>query len=266
MTVVDYGMLSDVKPMKSALVRIKKNSGHNSQGRITIRHRGGGARRLYRVVDFKQLKTNIPGCVEAIEYDPNRTCFILRVVYRDGDRRYVVAPHGVNKGDEIITAENAPLKPGNRLMLKNIPVGYAVHNIELNPTAGGQIVRSAGSQAQVLAQETGYTHIKLPSGEVRKVLANNYATLGQVSNPDHGLMNIGKAGRARHMGIRPTVRGSVMNPCDHPYGGGEGVQPRGTRRPKNIWGKITGGRKTRDKKKWSNQVIVSRRVTRRKKK
>lgn len=266
MTVVDYGMLSGAKPMKSALVRIKKNSGHNNQGRITMRHRGGGARRLYRVVDFKQLKHNIPGRVEGIEYDPNRTCFIMRVVYQDGDRRYVMAPHGVVVGDEIITAEKAPLKPGNRLMLKNIPVGYAVHNIELNPNAGGQIVRSAGSQAQVLAHETGYTHIKLPSGEVRKVLWNNFATLGQVSNPDHGLVTIGKAGRARHMGIRPTVRGSAMNPCDHPYGGGEGAQPRGTRRPKNIWGKVTGGRKTRDHKKWSNQVIISRRITKRRKK
>ncbi|MFH1188540.1 MAG: 50S ribosomal protein L2 [bacterium] len=266
MTVVEYGGLSVVAPMRSALVRLKKTSGRNNQGRITTRHRGGGAKRLYRIVDFKQQKLDIPARIETMEYDPNRTCFIMRVVYLDGERRYLLAPCGVQVGDKIISSEKAPLNAGNRLYLKNIPIGYAVHNVELNPGKGGQIIRSAGAQAHVLAQEAGYVHLRLPSGEVRKVLWDSFATVGQVSNPDHGLVTIGKAGRKRHMGRRPVVRGTAMNPVDHPYGGGEGKQQRGTKRPKTKWGKVTGGRKTRNKKKWSKILVVSRRAIKRRKK
>jgi large subunit ribosomal protein L2 len=265
MTVVDYSILSKVKPMKSALMSFKDNAGRNSFGRITVRHQGGGVKKLYRMVDFKQTdKLNVPGKVETLEYDPYRTSFIIKVLYKDGDRRYHIAANNTKVGDEIMTAEKAPFKNGNRLSLKNIPIGYFVHNVELNPGKGGQIIRSAGSQAQVLAHEDGYTHIKLPSGEVRKILWNNFASLGQVSNPDNNLVVIGKAGRSRMMGIRPTVRGMAMNPCDHPYGGGEGCQPRGTRRPKTRWGKVTGGHKTRNRKKWSNKLIISRRAKKKK--
>jgi len=260
MTSVDFSVLSKVKPMKSATIKINKNSGRNQQGRITVRHQGGGVKQMYRRVDFKQNKVNIPGSVEALEYDPNRTCFIMRVVYKDGDRRYHIAPHGIKVGDDVMTSESVPVKTGNRLPLKNIHVGTFVHNIELSPGRGGQIVRSAGSQAQVSAHEAGYTHLRFPSSEVRKVLWGNYASVGQVSNPDNNLVIIGKAGRSRMMGIRPTVRGSVMNPVDHPYGGGEGRQPRGTKKPKTMWGKITGGRKTRNRRKLSGKFIVSRRV------
>lgn len=259
MTVVDYGILSKVRPMKLALSRLKSNAGRNNQGRITMRHQGGGVKKLYRILDFKQDKLNIPGKVETLEYDPYRSAFIMKVLYKDGDRRYLLAPRDIEVGSEIVTSEKAALSLGNRLLLKNIPVGYGVYNIELTPGKGGEIVRSAGSQAQILAHEDVYTHLKLPSGEVRKVLWNNFASLGQVSNPDHNLVTIGKAGRSRLMGIRPTVRGTAMNPVDHPYGGGEGRQPRGTKRPKTIWGKVTGGRKTRNKKKWSGKLIVSRR-------
>lgn len=258
MTVVDYGVLSKERPMKTALLRLKSSAGRNNQGRITMRHQGGGVKKLYRVLDFKQNKLNVPGRVETIEYDPYRSAFIMKVLYKDGDRRYLLAPKDIKIGGEVITSEKAALSIGNRLSLKNIPVGYGVFNIELTPHKGGEIVRSAGSVAQILAHEDGYTHVKLPSGEVRKILWNNFASLGQVSNPDYNLMTIGKAGRSRLMGIRPTVRGTAMNPVDHPYGGGEGKQPRGTKRPKTIWGKVTGGRKTRNKKKWSNKLIVSR--------
>ncbi len=259
MTVVSYGILSKVEPMKSALLRLKSNAGRNNQGRITVRHQGGGVKKLYRVVDFKQNKLNVPGRVEALEYDPYRSAFIMRVLYKDGDRRYLLAPKDIKVGEKIVTSEKMTLSLGNRLPLKNIPVGYGVYNVELTPGKGGEVVRSAGSQAQVLAHEDGYTHLKLPSGEVRKILWGNFASLGQVSNPDHNLVNIGKAGRSRLMGIRPTVRGTAMNPVDHPYGGGEGKQPRGTKRPKTLWGKVTGGHKTRNKKKWSGKLIVSRR-------
>ncbi len=261
MTVVNYGLLSRVSPFKRALKPLKRHSGRNVQGRITVRHQGGGVKRLYRIIDFKQTdKLNIPAKVETLEYDPNRPSFIMRVLYQDGERRYLIAPHNIKVGDEIISSESAPLKPGNRLPLKNIPVGYFVYNIELTPSKGGQIVRSAGSQAQVLAHEDGFTHIKLPSGEIRKILWGNFASLGQVSNPDHTLVKIGKAGRMRLMGIRPTVRATAMNPRDHPYGGGEGRQPRGIAKPKTKWGKVTGGHKTRDKGKWSNALIISRRT------
>ncbi len=262
MTTVDYGVLSAVKPEKKLLVRLPKRSGRNNQGRITMRHQGGGNKKFYRLIDFKQDKLDIPARVETIEYDPYRTAFIAKIVYKDGERRYILASKELKAGNEIIVSENAPLKDGNRLALKNIPVGYFVFNIELNPKKGGQLSRSAGSYAQVLAQEGNYTNIKLSSGEVRKVLSEGYASIGQVSNQEYNLTNIGKAGRSRHLGIRPTVRGTAMNPVDHPYGGGEGKQPRGTRRPKTIWGKVTGGRKTRNKKKWSSKLIVKRRNNR----
>jgi len=265
MTVVDYGDLSRVAPHKPLLIKLKSHAGRNHHGRITTRHQGGGVKQMYRQVDFKHNKINVVGRVETLEYDPYRTAFLMRVLYKDGERRYHLAPRNVKVGDSIITAEKAELVPGNRVALKNIPVGYGVFNIELNPGRGGAIVRSAGSQAQILAQEDGYTHLKLPSSEVRRILWTNFASLGQVSNPDYNLMNIGKAGRSRLMGIRPTVRGTAMNPVDHPYGGGEGKQPRGTRRPKTLWGKVTGGHKTRKRKKWSNVVIVSRRSKNKKK-
>ena len=259
MSVVDYKGLSKKAPLKKFLLRLKKRSGRNNQGRITMRHQGGGNKKLYRIIDFKQNKFDIEGRIEAIEYDPYRTAFIARVVYADGERRYILAPRNIKKNDKIITSQNAPLKEGNRLMMKNIPVGYFVYNIETNFGKGGQIARGAGSYAQILAQEERITNLKMPSGEVKKVLGNCFASIGQASNPDYNLTNIGKAGRSRHWGIRPTVRGAAMNPVDHPYGGGEGKQKRGTKRPKTKWGKVTGGRKTRNKKKWSNKLIIKRR-------
>lgn len=265
-TTVDYSGLSSANPYKPLLKSLKNHSGRNSQGRITVRHQGGGHKKLYRLIDFKQNKFNVPAKVETIEYDPFRTVFIAKIVYKDGERSYILAPVNLKIEDIIISSENAPLKDGNRLMLKNIPVGYFVHNIELQPGKGGQLARSAGNYAQVIAQvllsesdDKGYTHLKLPSGEIRMVNWKSMASLGQLSNPEHNLVNLGKAGTSRHLGVRPTVRGSVMNPCDHPYGGGEGRTQRGTRRPKTKWGKITGGRRTRNKKKWSNKLIIKRR-------
>lgn len=259
MTTVDYGVLSNVKPLKKLLKKLPEKAGRNSQGRITTRHQGGGNKRLYRKVDFKQNKLDVPAKIEALEYDPYRTAFIARILYKDGERGYILASKSMKEGSEIIVSENAPLNEGNRLMLKNVPVGYSVHNVELNKGKGGQLARSAGSSVEVSAQGGGFTNLKLSSGEVRKVLWNNFASLGQVSNADWNLTTIGKAGRSRWLGIRPTVRGSAMNPRDHPYGGGEGRAKRGTKRPKTKWGKITGGRKTRKKKKWSNKMIVKRR-------
>lgn len=265
MTNVSYSVLSDVKPWKPLLTRLKSHAGRNSQGRITVRHQGGGNKRLYRLVDFKQLKLNSKAKVETLEYDPYRTAFIARVKYEDGVVSYILASNEMKVGDEIITAPEAPLKPGNRLELKNIPVGYQVYNVELRPLQGGRLIRSAGSFAEVLAHSNGYTDLKVASGEVRRVLWRCYASIGQVSNPEHSLVVIGKAGRSRWLGIRPTVRGKAMNPVDHPYGGGEGSTQRGTRRPKTLWGKITGGRKTRGKKKWSNRLILKRRPKKSKK-
>lgn len=259
MTSVEYGVLSRVSPMKRLLVRLPAHAGRNSQGRITVRHQGGGVKRLYRMLDFKQNKIGIPATVEAIEYDPYRTAFIARVRYRDGDRRYILASHNLRAGRKLIVNESAPLEEGNRMMLKHIPVGYTVHNIELNKGKGGQLCRSAGSYGEILAHEHGVTHVKLSSGEIRKILWDCFASLGQVSNPDHNLTTWGKAGRVRWRGVRPTVRGSAMNPRDHPYGGGEGRAQRGTRRPKTKWGKVTGGHKTRRKKKWSRAMIIKRR-------
>ena len=235
--------------------------GRNSQGRITTRHKGGGNKRLYRAVDFKYDKIDIPAKITTIEYDPNRNGFISLVVYADGEKRYVLVPKDVKPGDPFIVSEKAPLKPGNRLPLKNIPVGNFVYNIELKPKGGAKIARGAGIFAQVVANNEGKTHIKMPSTEIRTVSENCWACIGTVSNEEYKLAKWGKAGRSRHRGIRPTVRGSAMNPVDHPYGGGEGAQGRGTRRPKTMWGKITGGRKTRTPKKYSNTFIVSRRKT-----
>jgi len=267
MTGVDYSGLSKVSPMKKATSGKKNKSARNNRGRITVRHKGGGVKRKFRDIDFKQIeKIGVTGKVETVEYDPNRSAFIMKVLYEDGDRRYILAPSGIEIGQKIVAKEKAPLEKGNRMKLASVPVGYFVHNVELQPDKGGQIVRSAGSQAQVLAHEGGYTNLKLPSGEIRKVLSRCFASLGQVSNPEHNLVVIGKAGRKRLMGIRPTVRGSAMNPVDHPYGGGEGKTQRGTKYPKDKWGNITGGRKTRKKKKQSNKYIVKRRVSKRNRK
>lgn len=226
-----------------------------------MRHQGGGNKKLYRVIDFKQNKVGVKGTVETLEYDPYRTAFIAKIIYADGERRYILAPQGLVVGKPVLTAEDAPTIVGNRIKLKNMPIGMQVHNIEMQPGRGGQMTRSAGSYAEVLGTDGGYTDLKLSSGEVRKVSSESYASIGQVSNQEWSLTVIGKAGRSRWLGIRPTVRGTAMNPVDHPYGGGEGRQPRGTRKPKTMWGKITGGRKTRNKKKRSTRLIVKRRVT-----
>lgn len=259
MTVVDYSALSKNGPLKSLTKKLQDYAGRNSQGRITMRHQGSGNKKLYRMVDFKQNKLNVPAKVETLEYDPYRSAFIALILGRDGERTYILAPKDLKVGDEIVTAEVAPFTTGNRMMVKNIPIGYLVYNIELAPGEGGKMVRSAGAFAEILGQEGKFVNLKLSSGEVRKVLATCLASIGQVSNPDHSLTVIGKAGRSRHMGIRPTVRGKVMNPCDHPYGGGEGRTQRGTKRPKDIWGNITGGRRTRNKKKRSSKFIIQRR-------
>lgn len=252
-------VITTTSPFKALLTTVIEKSGRNHKGRITMRHQGGGVKKMYRIIDFKQNKFNVSAKVETIEYDPNRNAFISLVLYSDGERRYVLNAEGMKVGQEIITAENAPIKIGNRLPLKNIPVGTAVHNIELLPKEGGKMIKSAGSMAEVMGLEGKYAMLKLSSGEIRKVLAECFASIGQVSNSEFRTINIGKAGRSRHLGVRPTVRGSAMNPCDHPYGGGEGKQPRGTKRPKTLWGKVTGGHKTRRKKKWSNVLIIKRR-------
>lgn len=260
LTGVDYRVLTVNEPYKPLTVRLKTRAGRNSQGRITVRHQGGGNKRRYRMVDFGVRYEGLSARVKTIEYDPYRTAFISLIEYKDGTKNYVLAPQGITVGQEVITEKNAPISLGNRLVLKNIPVGTQVYNVELKPGGGGKLARSAGSYAEVLANDSGYTDIKLKSGEVRKVPWESYASVGQVSNFEHNLVVIGKAGRSRWLGIRPTVRGSVMNPVDHPYGGGEGRQPRGTRKPKDIWGNITGGRKTRNRRKWSNRLIVKRRT------
>ena len=265
MTNVDYSALSKTKPRCSLLKRLKTRAGRNSQGRITVRHQGGGNKKMYRMVDFKQQRVDVPAAVMTLEYDPYRTAFIALVQYPDKTISYILAPHGLKVGDEIVVADNAPLKLGNRTRLKNIPVGHQIYNVELEPGKGGQMARSAGSSVQVLANANGYTDLKMGSGEVRRVPWEGFASIGQVSNPEHSLVVIGKAGRSRWLGIRPTVRGSAMNPVDHPYGGGEGQTQRGTRKPKTLWGKVTGGHKTRNKKKSSTKLIVKRRVTRRNK-
>lgn len=259
MTTSDYRGLSKAAPWKPLVVRLKSHAGRNSQGRITMRHQGGGNKKLYRMVDFKQDKLNAKAVVETLEYDPYRTAFIALVKYDDGTKSYILAPENLKVGMEILIAATTPLKTGNRMQLKNIPVGYQVYNAEMTPGRGGQLARSAGSYAEVLANAEGYTDLKLSSGEVRRVLWDGFASLGQVSNAEWNLVTIGKAGRSRWLGIRPTVRGKAMNPVDHPYGGGEGSQPRGTRKPKDIWGNVTGGHKTRNRKKKSSNLILKRR-------
>jgi large subunit ribosomal protein L2 len=255
------GILSVKRPEKSLLISLAKRAGRSaSSGRITVRHKGGGHKKRYRLIDFKRDKFNIPAKVFSIEYDPNRNCFIALLNYRDGEKRYIIAPDGLKAGEEIITSENAPAKVGNRLILKNILVGTQIHDIELNPGGGGKIVRSAGSFAQVLANEGGMTHLKMPSDEIRMVKDTCWATIGQVGNPEYDKQIFSKAGRTRWLGIRPRVRGTAMNPVDHPHGGGEGRTPTGLRRgPKTPWGKQAIGVKTRKKKKYSDIFIIKRR-------
>lgn len=259
MTVTDYTGLSKVAPERSLLEPIKKNSGRNSYGRITVRHRGGGNRKKYRVIDFKRNKLDMDAEVISLEYDPNRSAHIALVKYEDGEKRYILAPNGLSVGDHVSAGVNADIKPGNALPLTSIPVGTVIHNIELYPGKGAQLVRSAGNQAQLMAREGAYALIRLPSGELRNVPANCMATIGQVGNIDHENVSLGKAGRKRHMGWRPTVRGSVMNPCDHPHGGGEGKSPVGRPGPVTPWGKPTLGYKTRKKHHRSDKFIVKRR-------
>ena len=259
MTVMDYSGLSKVAPEKSLLDVVKKNAGRNSYGRITVRHHGGGNRIKYRIIDFKRDKAGIPATVMTLEYDPNRSAFIALVKYEDGEKRYIIAPQDLKVGDIIVSGTGADIKPGNALKLSEIPVGTTIHNIELYPGKGAQLARSAGNMAQLMAKENGMALLRLPSGELRNVPADCMATIGIVSNPEHENVNLGKAGRKRHMGWRPTVRGSVMNPCDHPHGGGEGRAPVGRPSPVTPWGKPTMGYKTRDKHKASDKYIVKRR-------
>ena len=259
MTVVDYRGLSKVKPEKSLLESLKKTAGRNSYGRITVRHHGGGNKIKYRIIDFKRDKVGMPAEVKTIEYDPNRTAFIALVQYEDGEKRYILAPHGLKVGDHVESGEGADIKPGNCLPIANIPLGTMIHNIELIPGRGGQLVRSAGGAAQLMAKEGAAAQVRLPSGEVRFIKMNCHATIGQVSNIDQENQNRGKAGKTRHLGIRPTVRGSVMNPNDHPHGGGEGRAPVGRPGPVTPWGKPAMGYKTRKGKNPTNKFIVKRR-------
>lgn len=259
MTVTDYSCLSKVAPEKSLLEPVKKTAGRNSYGRITVRHIGGGNRKKYRVIDFKRNKQGMSATVLSLEYDPNRSAFIALVQYEDGEKRYIIAPDGLKVGDKVSAGKDADIKPGNALQLKDIPVGTVIHNIELHPGKGAQLVRSAGNMAQLMAKENGYALIRLPSGELRNVSADCMASIGVVSNLDHENVNRGKAGKTRHLGIRPTVRGSVMNPNDHPHGGGEGKSPVGRPGPVTPWGKPALGYKTRSTKKASNKFIVKRR-------
>lgn len=259
MTVLKSDEITKREPEKSLLVSLKKNAGRNSQGKITVRHRGGGAKRKYRVIDFKRDKEQIPARVAGIEYDPNRSANIALLHYADGEKRYILAPKGLKVGDTLYSGLGSDIKIGNCLKMKDMPVGTIVHNIELKAGKGGQIVRAAGASAQLMAKEGKYVLLRLPSGEMRKVHAECKATIGQVGNLEHEIVTIGKAGRKRHMGIRPTVRGSVMNPNDHPHGGGEGRAPIGRSGPVTPWGKPALGYKTRKKNKASNSMIVSRR-------
>ena len=259
MTVTDYSVLSKVEPERSLLEPLKHNAGRNNTGRITVRHHGGGNRTKYRVIDFKRTKTDCTAVVKTIEYDPNRSAFIALIEYTDGVKSYILAPDGLKVGYIIMNGEGADIKIGNAMPISSIPVGTIIHNIELYPGKGGQLVRSAGNFAQLIAKEGKYGLVRLPSGETRNIPLNCIATIGQVSNGDHANVNLGKAGRKRHMGWRPTVRGSVMNPCDHPHGGGEGKSPVGRPGPVTPWGKPALGYKTRAKHKASDKFIVKRR-------
>ena len=259
MTVSDFSEITKKTPEKSLLTVKKKNAGRNAQGKITVRHQGGGNRQKYRIIDFKRNKTDMEAEVIGIEYDPNRSANIALIKYTDGTLAYILAPKGLKDGDKVISAETADIKPGNCLKLENIPVGTLIHNIEINPNQGGKLVRAAGQSAQLMAKEGKYAHLRLPSGEMRLVLARCKATIGEIGNEEHENIKLGKAGRKRHLGIRPTVRGSVMNPVDHPHGGGEGKAPVGHSGPMTPWGKPALGYKTRAKHKKSNRLITKRR-------
>lgn len=259
MTVNAYTELTTCTPEKSLVFGLRKSGGRNAQGKITVRHRGGGNKRKYRIIDFKRNKDGIQGIVKTIEYDPNRSTFICLISYSDGEKRYILAPNGLKVGDKIVSGEGSDIKPGNCLALKNIPLGTLVHNIELQSGKGGQMVRSAGASAQLMAKEGDYATLRLPSGEMRYVRIECRATIGVLSNESHSIISIGKAGRTRHKGFRPTVRGSVMNPCDHPHGGGEGRAPIGRPGPVSPWGVPTLGYKTRKKKKYSDRLIIRKR-------
>ncbi|MTV49478.1 50S ribosomal protein L2 [Heliobacillus mobilis] len=259
MTVANFNEITKTQPEKSLVEPLKKNAGRNNQGKLTVRHQGGGHKRMYRIIDFKRTKDSIPAKVAAIEYDPNRSGRIALLHYADGEKRYIIAPNGLKVGDTIVSGPDADIKTGNCLPLKNIPVGTLVHNIEMRPGKGGQICRSAGAAAQLMAKEGDYATLRLPSGEMRKVLVECRATVGQMGHLEHENITIGKAGRKRWMGIRPTVRGVVMNPVDHPHGGGEGRSPIGRKAPVTPWGKVAIGGKTRKKKKASDKLIVKRR-------
>ena len=259
MTVSTFEEITKKTPEKSLLAKKKEKAGRNSYGRITVRHQGGGNRQKYRIVDFKRRKDDMEATVIGIEYDPNRSANIALIQYEDGTKAYIIAPQGLTDGDKVISGNAVDIKPGNCMQIQNIPVGTLIHNIELNPGQGGKLVRSAGQSAQLMAKEGKYSHVRLPSGEMRLVLTVCRATVGVIGNSDHENVKIGKAGRTRHMGIRPTVRGSVMNPVDHPHGGGEGRAPVGHAGPLTPWGKPALGYKTRNKKKLSNKFIVKRR-------
>ncbi len=260
MTGIDFSQLAKKKPQKSLLKYVKRNVGRsNSSGRITVRHKGGGVKKRYRIIEFYQTRMDSPAKVIALEYDPNRTAFIALIEYKGGEKQYIIAPQDLKAGQEVIFSESAPLTPGNRTKLKNIPVGTSIYNIELDPGQGGKAVRSAGNSAQVLAQDGKHTNLKMPSTEIRRFNSECFATIGMVSNPENRFYTAGKAGKSRLKGKRPHVRGTVMNPVDHPHGGGEGRQPIGLKHPKTPWGKPALGVKTRKKKKWSNKLIVQRR-------
>ena len=259
MTVSDFAEITKKTPEKSLLAKKRKNAGRNSYGRITVRHQGGGNRQKYRLVDFKRNKDNMEAVVIGIEYDPNRSANIALIEYKDGEKAYILAPQGLKDGDKVISGEAVDIKPGNAMPINSIPVGTLIHNIELNPGQGGKLVKAAGQSAQLMAKEGKYAHVRLPSGEMRLILSRCRATVGVIGNSDHENVKIGKAGRKRHMGVRPTVRGSVMNPVDHPHGGGEGRAPVGHAGPMTPWGKPALGYKTRNKKKLSNKFIVKRR-------
>ena len=261
MTMPTFEEITSQEPEKSLLVALKSKAGRNAQGKITVRHRGGGVKRKYRIIDFKRNKDAIPAKVATIEYDPNRTAYIALLVYSDGEKRYILAPAGLKVGDVVESGVNADIKPGNALPLKNIPVGTVIHNIELQRGKGGQLVRAAGNSAQLMAKEGDYATLRLPSGEMRYVRIECRATIGALSNATNDIVNIGKAGRKRHMGWRPTVRGSVMNPNDHPHGGGEGKSPVGRPSPVTPWGKPALGYKTRKNKKYSDKFIIKDRRT-----
>ncbi len=260
MTGIDFSLLSRKGPEKSLTKNVRRSVGRSAQtGRITVRHKGGGVKKLYRIIEFSQTRIDETAKIIALEYDPNRTAFIALIEYKDVSRQYIIAPQGLKIGDEVVFSEKAPLNPGNRMKLKNIPVGTNVYNVELEPGRGGKMARSAGSSAQVLAHEKGFVNLKMPSTEIRKVHDECFASVGMVSNQENRFYNIGKAGKSRLKGRRPHVRGSAMNPVDHPHGGGEGRQPIGLKHPKTPWGKPALGVKTRRKKKWTSKYIIQRR-------